>query len=48
MPPLMLVERYWVTKSQGFQPVKFFEVVLRFAGLQWVHRLEAYATFDAR
>ena len=26
----------------------FIEVVLRFAGLQYVHRLEAYATFHAR
>ena len=29
----------------GFQPVKFYRSCLRFAELQCVHRLEAYATF---
>ena len=34
----------------GYAPSlsNFIEVVLRFAGLQYVHRLESYATFDAR
>ena len=32
----------------GFQPVKFFKVVLRFADQHCVHRLEAYATIPTR
>ena len=37
-----------MTVGQASGLSNFIEVVLRFAGLQYVHRLEAYATFHAR
>ena len=37
-----------MTVGQASGLSSFIEVVLRFAGLQYVHRLEAYAIFHAR